>query len=137
MYKIAVIPGDGTGPEVVNEGLKVLEAAGKKYKFQYETKTFDFGGERYLKTGKTLEDKDIEELKKYSAIFLGAIGHPKAEFLMPAIADELIRERKITMRVLETPEKWFGVTYKEDKPFVTAGIRRLIEHGVYPQKLWA
>ena len=79
MYKIAVIPGDGTGPEVVNEGLKVLEAAGKKYKFQYETKTFDFGGERYLKTGKTLEDKDIEELKKYSAIFLGAIGHPKVK----------------------------------------------------------
>ena len=79
MYKIAVIPGYGTGPEVVNEGLKVLEAAGKKYKFQYETKTFDFGGERYLKTGKTLEDKDIEELKKYSAIFLGAIGHPKVK----------------------------------------------------------
>ena len=79
MYKIAVIPGDGTGPEVVNEGLKVLEASGKKYKFQYETKTFDFGGERYLKTGKTLEDKDIEELKKYSAIFLGAIGHPKVK----------------------------------------------------------
>ncbi|MFC1805227.1 3-isopropylmalate dehydrogenase [Candidatus Omnitrophota bacterium] len=76
MYKIAVIPGDGTGPEVVREGLKVLEAAGKKFKFQYQTKVFDFGGERYLKTGKTLEDKDIEELKGYSAIYLGAIGHP-------------------------------------------------------------
>ena len=76
MYKIAVIPGDGTGPEVINEGLKVIEAASKKYNFEYETKTFDFGGERFLLTGKTLEDKDIEELKKYSAIFLGAIGHP-------------------------------------------------------------
>lgn len=76
MYKIAVIPGDGTGPEVINEGLKVLEAAGKKFKFQYQTKVFDFGGDRYLKTGKTLEDKDIQELKGYSAIFLGAIGHP-------------------------------------------------------------
>jgi len=76
MYRIAVIPGDGTGPEVVNEGLKVLEAVSKKYNFKYETKTFDFGGEHYLKTGKTLEDKDIEELKKYSAIYLGAIGHP-------------------------------------------------------------
>ncbi len=76
MYKIAVIPGDGTGPEVIREGLKVLKAAGKNYKFEYETKIFDFGGERYLKTGKTLEDSDIEELKKYSAIYLGAIGHP-------------------------------------------------------------
>ena len=79
MYKIAVIPGDGTGPEVIREGLKVLEAIGKKFNFKYETKTFDFGGERYLKTGKTLEDKDIEELKKYSAIYLGAIGHPQVK----------------------------------------------------------
>lgn len=79
MYKIAVIPGDGTGPEVIREGLKVLEAAGKKFNFKYQTKTFDFGGERYLKTGKTLEDKDIEELKKYSAIYLGAIGHPQVK----------------------------------------------------------
>ena len=76
MYRIAVIPGDGTGPEVVNEGLKVLETAAKKYNFKYETKIFDFGGERYLKIGKTIEDKDIEELKKYSTIYLGAVGHP-------------------------------------------------------------
>src|SRR3989338_4279274 len=76
MYKIAVIPGDGTGPEVVRECLKVLEAVAKKYNFKYESKIFDFGGERYLKTGKTLEDKDIDELKKYSVIYLGAIGHP-------------------------------------------------------------
>ena len=79
MYKIAVIPGDGTGPEVIREGLKVLEAAGRKYNFKYETKIFDFGGERYLKTGKTLEDSDIAELKKFSAIYLGAIGHPEVK----------------------------------------------------------
>ncbi|MFH1201915.1 MAG: 3-isopropylmalate dehydrogenase [Candidatus Omnitrophota bacterium] len=77
MYKIAVIPGDGTGPEVVREGLKVLEAASRKFNFKYEAKTFDFGGDRYLKTNKTLEDKDVEELRKYSAIYLGAIGHPE------------------------------------------------------------
>jgi 3-isopropylmalate dehydrogenase len=76
MYKIAVIPGDGTGPEVIGEGLKVLEAVSKKYNFKYEARIFDFGGERYLKTGKTLEDKDIEELRKYSVIYLGAVGHP-------------------------------------------------------------
>jgi 3-isopropylmalate dehydrogenase len=79
MYKIAVIPGDGTGPEVINEGLKVLEASGRKFSFEYETRIFDFGGERYLKTGKTLDDADIEELKKYSAIYLGAIGHPEVK----------------------------------------------------------
>jgi len=76
MYKIAVIGGDGTGPEVVAEGLKVLDAAGKKFKFQYETKDFDFSGKRYLATGKLVDEKDVEELKKYSAIYLGAVGDP-------------------------------------------------------------
>ena len=79
VQKIAVIPGDGTGPEVIREGLKVLGAVSKKYNFKYETKIFDFGGERYLKTGRTLDDSDIEELKKYSAIYLGAIGHPQVK----------------------------------------------------------
>ncbi len=76
MHKIAIIPGDGTGPEVVNEGLKVLQAAGKKFGFKYETKIFDFSGQRYLKTGKLVDDQDIAELKKYSAIYLGAVGDP-------------------------------------------------------------
>ncbi|MDD5195454.1 MAG: 3-isopropylmalate dehydrogenase [Candidatus Omnitrophica bacterium] len=75
-FKIAVIPGDGTGPEVIREGLKVIAAAARKFNFSYEHTVFDFGGERYLKTGKTLEEADIKELKKYSAIYLGAIGHP-------------------------------------------------------------
>lgn len=75
-YKIAIIAGDGTGPEVVREGLKVLNAAGSKFGFKIEQTPFDFGGERYLKTGKTLDDADIANLKKYQAIFLGAIGHP-------------------------------------------------------------
>ncbi len=75
-YKIAIIAGDGTGPEVVREGLKVLDAAGSKFGFKIEQTPFDFGGERYLKTGKTLDDADIANLKKYQAIFLGAIGHP-------------------------------------------------------------
>jgi len=76
MYRIAVIPGDGTGPEVIREGLKVLEAVSRQCNFKYETRIFDFGGERYLKTGKTLDGLDIEELKRFSAIYLGAIGHP-------------------------------------------------------------
>jgi len=75
-YRIAVIPGDGTGPEVVREGLKVLEHLSKKYDFAYETKIFDFSGERYLKTKKLVSDEDILELKQYQAIYLGAVGHP-------------------------------------------------------------
>jgi 3-isopropylmalate dehydrogenase len=75
-YKLAVIPGDGTGPEVVREGLKVLTAASKKFNFSYKEEVFHCGGERYLKTGKTITDKELASLKKFDAIFLGAIGHP-------------------------------------------------------------
>jgi 3-isopropylmalate dehydrogenase len=75
-YRIAVIPGDGTGPEVVQEGLKVLEAVSQKCNFKYETLNFDFGGQRYLRTSETLPDSALEEFKKMSAIYLGAIGHP-------------------------------------------------------------
>lgn len=76
MYKIAVIGGDGTGPEVVREGLKVLEAASKKCEFTYETTDYDFGGERYLRTGEILPESAADELRQYDAIYLGAIGHP-------------------------------------------------------------
>ena len=78
-YRIAVVPGDGTGPEVINEGLKVIKAASEKFGFKYETNIFDFSGERYLRTGKTVDDKDVEELRKYSAIYLGAVGHPEVK----------------------------------------------------------
>jgi len=76
LHKIAVIPGDGTGPEVVAEGLKVLKAVSQKVGFRYEITTFDFGGERYLRTGETLPDSAIGELRQFDAIYLGAIGHP-------------------------------------------------------------
>jgi 3-isopropylmalate dehydrogenase len=76
LHRIAVLPGDGTGPEVVAEGLKVLEAAAGVAGFDYETVSYDFGGDRYLATGETLPDEALEELKGFDAIFLGAIGHP-------------------------------------------------------------
>ena len=76
MYKIAVIPGDGTGPEVVAEGLKVLKAVSEKFKFKYQLEHYDLGGERYLKTKETLPDSVLNELRKMDAIYLGAIGHP-------------------------------------------------------------
>ncbi len=75
-YKIAVIPGDGTGPEVVREGLKVLEAAAAKTGVKYQLTQYDLGGERYLRTGEILPDSVLAELRGYDAIFLGAIGHP-------------------------------------------------------------
>jgi len=75
-YEIAVIPGDGTGPEVINEGIKVLKAASEKYGVKLNFNFYDFGGERYKKTGETLPDSAIEEFKKQDAIYLGAIGHP-------------------------------------------------------------
>ncbi len=76
MYKIGVIPGDGTGPEVINEGIKVLEAAADKFSFKYELITYNFGGDRYLKTGEVLPDSAIDELRELDVIYLGAIGHP-------------------------------------------------------------
>jgi 3-isopropylmalate dehydrogenase len=79
MHRIAIIGGDGTGPEVVREGLKVMQAAGKKFGFKYETKEFDFSGSRYLETGKLVDTEDIVELKKYNAIYLGAVGDPKVK----------------------------------------------------------
>ena len=75
-YNIAVIPGDGTGPEVIAEGLKVLQTASGKFGFKLNLTNFDFGGERYIKTGETLPHGAIDELKEYDAIYLGAIRHP-------------------------------------------------------------
>jgi 3-isopropylmalate dehydrogenase len=76
MYKIAVVGGDGTGPEVVREGLKVLEAVNGKFGIKMEFTDFDFGGERYLRTGEVLPETAADDLRKFDAIFLGAIGHP-------------------------------------------------------------
>lgn len=78
-YDIAVIGGDGTGPEVTLEALKVCEAAAKKFKFKVNWHKFDFGGDRYLKTGEVLPDSAVEELRKFRAIYLGAVGHPKVK----------------------------------------------------------
>jgi 3-isopropylmalate dehydrogenase len=74
--KIAVIGGDGTGPEVTAEAIKVLGAVAAMDGFEYETTDIDLGGERYLKTGHILSDEDIAHLRGYDAIMLGAIGHP-------------------------------------------------------------
>ncbi len=76
MHKIAVLPCDGIGPEVVAEGLKVLEIAAAKYGVEYETVNYDIGGDRYLKTGEIVPDSVMAELAELDAIYLGAVGHP-------------------------------------------------------------
>jgi len=83
-YQIAVIPGDGIGLEVTREAIKVLKAASlkaasRKTGFCYRLINYDFGAERYLKTGETLPDSALEELKQMDAIFLGAVGDPRVE----------------------------------------------------------
>ena len=75
-YRIAVIPGDGTGPEVIREGQKVLQAAAGRWGFALQWQPYDLGGDRYLKTGDTLPDSVLNELRQVDAIYLGAIGHP-------------------------------------------------------------
>src|SRR5437016_4534311 len=75
-YNIAVIGGDGTGPEVVREAIKVLDAAAKKFSLKLNYTQYDFGGERYLRTNEALPDSVVGELRKFPAILLGAIGRP-------------------------------------------------------------
>ena len=76
MYKIAVLPGDGTGPEVVQEGMKAFDAVARKVGFDYDITEFDFGGDRYLRTDEVLPDSAVDELRAFDSIYLGAIGHP-------------------------------------------------------------
>ena len=83
--RIAVIGGDGTGSEVVAEGLKALRTVSEKVGFKYETKDFNISGERYLATGgdptkpsiPIISEEEIAELRTFDAIYLGAVGHPK------------------------------------------------------------
>jgi len=76
VLKVAVIGGDGTGPEVTAEAVKVFEAVAKLEKIAYELEEFDYGGDRYLRTGEVLPEGALEQLGKFDAILLGAIGHP-------------------------------------------------------------
>jgi len=75
-HKLAIIPGDGTGPEVTVEAVKVLQAAADRFGFKVDLTEYDFGGERYKKTGEVLPDSALEEFRQFDSILLGAIGHP-------------------------------------------------------------
>ncbi len=75
-YNIAQIGGDGTGPEVTAEARKVLDVTAKRFGFKLQWEAFDWGGDRYLKTGEVLPPSAADTLRKFDAILLGAIGHP-------------------------------------------------------------
>ena len=80
----------------------------------------------------------IDELERGFPEFLAGIkdGDVKSEYLLPRIIDKMVKERKVRVKVLETADKWFGVTYKEDKPAVVESLRKLIAEGVYPERLY-
>ncbi|MDZ4804053.1 MAG: 3-isopropylmalate dehydrogenase [Candidatus Eisenbacteria bacterium] len=77
-YRIAIFPGDGIGPEVVAEGLKVLDAAEKRFGFQTERKSFPWSGAHWLATKELMPDSVLDEVRTFDAVLLGAVGHPGA-----------------------------------------------------------
>ena len=78
-YKMAVIPGDGIGREVVPEGIRVLEAAGRRYGIDFSWVHFDWSCETYLNTGRMMPVDGLEQLRSFDGIFLGAVAHPKVQ----------------------------------------------------------
>jgi 3-isopropylmalate dehydrogenase len=118
-YNIAVIGGDGTGPEVTREAVKVLDAAAKKYNLKLNYTDYDFGGDRYLRTGEVLPHSAADELRKFPVILLGAIGHPDVK---PGILEKgiLLRlrfelEQYINLRPVKLYDERF-CPLKDKKP---------------------
>lgn len=83
-YKIAVVPGDGIGTEIVPVALEVLEKAGEKYGFTFENTFFDWGAGHYLKHGKFMPEDGLDQVKGFDAIFFGAVGLPAVDDTLPA-----------------------------------------------------
>ncbi|HUI05962.1 MAG TPA: 3-isopropylmalate dehydrogenase [Verrucomicrobiae bacterium] len=118
-YNVAVIGGDGTGPEVVREAIKVLDAASKKFGLKLNYANYDFGGDRYLRTKEVLPDSAVGELRKFPVILLGAIGHPDVK---PGILEKgiLLRlrfelEQYINLRPVKLYDERF-CPLKDKKP---------------------
>lgn len=134
-YHIAVIGGDGTGPEVTAEAVKVMEAAEKQFGFAVKKTYLDYGGERYLKTGKVISDKEVQALRKYDAILLGAVGHPDVK---PGIIEKglLLKirfdlEQYINLRPVKLyPGVWTPLRDKEPKDIDFVVVRENNE-GLY------
>jgi 3-isopropylmalate dehydrogenase len=144
-YNIAVIPGDGTGPEVTREAVKVLDVAATKHGFKLNYSHFDFGAARYLKTGETLPDAAIADMKKFDSIFLGAIGHPDVKpgilelgilLKMRFALDQYINLRPVKLYPgVETPLKDKGpedidfVVVRENTGGIYTGVGGTVQKG--------
>jgi len=76
-YKVSVLPGDGVGPEVISEGIKVLDAASEFCNFEFEWTRFPFGADHYLNTGELLPEEALKEMSRQKAVYMGAVGDPR------------------------------------------------------------
>jgi 3-isopropylmalate dehydrogenase len=113
--RIAVLPGDGTGPEVTAEALKVLETAATRFGFAISTTGYDVGGDRYLATGETLPDSVLDELRTTDAILLGAIGHPEVR---PGVL-----EQQILLRIRRELDQYVNLRPVKLYPGVESPLR--------------
>jgi len=100
-YTVCVVPGDGTGPEVIAEAVKVLDAAADRFGFTYKGEHLELGGERYLRTGETLTGADLETMRRADAILFGAVGHPEVK---PGIL-----EREILLRLRRELDQYINL----------------------------
>ena len=116
------MPGDGTGPEVVSEALKVIDAASDRFEFSYEPTHYDLGGERYLRSGETLPDEILEAFRSSDAILFGAIGHPEVP---PGIL-----EQDILLRMRRELGQYINLRPVKLHPGVTSPVR-----GANPQNV--
>ncbi len=144
-YHISVIPGDGTGPEVVAEGIKVLQSLEEKFGFKLNFSYYDIGGEHYKATGAILPENILESITESNAIYLGAIGHPdvKPGILEKGILlklrfylDQYINLRPVKLyEGVETPLKDKGpsdidfVVVRENTEGLYAGAGGCLKHG--------
>ncbi|PLX53721.1 MAG: 3-isopropylmalate dehydrogenase [Desulfobacteraceae bacterium] len=144
-YHISVIPGDGTGPEVVAEGIKILQTLADKFYFKLNFTYYDIGGEHYKATGEILPENILESIAESNAIYLGAIGHPdvKPGILEKGILlklrfyfDQYINLRPVKLyEGVETPLKDKGpsdidfVVVRENTEGLYAGAGGCLKHG--------
>jgi 3-isopropylmalate dehydrogenase len=144
-YHISVIPGDGTGPEVVAEGIKILQTLSDKFGFKLNFTYYDLGGEHYKATGEILPENILESIAESNAIYLGAIGHPdvKPGILEKGILlklrfyfDQYINLRPVKLyEGVDTPLKDKGpsdidfVVVRENTEGLYAGAGGCLKHG--------
>ena len=121
-HRIAVVPGDGTGPEVIAEAVKAVDVAAGVFGFAAEYRYFDLGGDRYLRTGETLTGSDLEALKQSDAILFGAVGHPGVE--------SGVLEQEILLRLRRELDQYINLRPVKLHPGVTGPLAGIDAAGI-------